>query len=127
MKKILIIDDDPHHLALCKLLVRHNFTGIDTLELTRIEDAYNLIIMERPICIILDNMMPGGSGMVLLHNLKENMKKVPPIIFLSCAMTESLALNAGALGAAICMSKSHAMNGEIIRAIEQLTGEKSNG
>jgi CheY-like chemotaxis protein len=119
MKKILIIDDNATHRQI-------NRQWIETLcpeqfEVIEAGDAatgVSRILAESPACVLLDFIMPGEDGFQALHRLKHDIPDCPPIIFLTCALTEDLKRNALALGAVSCFEKSKITGGEIVDAIK---------
>ena len=52
-----------------------------------------------------------------LHRMKHDIPDCPPIIFLTCALTEELKRNALALGAEACFDKSKVEGPELVDAI----------
>lgn len=68
MKKILIVDDQPHIRKMIRLALRDHF------ELEEAEDAdsaYERLMVERPDGLVLDVMMPGSiNGFQLCERIK---------------------------------------------------------
>ena len=94
-RRILIIDDDRDHLALCKLIfVRRGFSvltmaGCDTLMET--------VIDFKPGLIFMDYHMPGICGEDAIKLLKSDVatKNIPVVLFSSVFNIEELAKRAG--------------------------------
>jgi len=79
-KTILIIDDDPDWVRMLSMRLQH--------EGYQVEAAFDAIqavsqtIKLKPDLVLLDIMMPAGSGVGVLKNLRENVKtfNVPVIV-----------------------------------------------
>ncbi len=98
MKKILIVDDEPHNLLLLRHILNEPYQL--TLALNG-EQALELAIRDRPDLVLLDIMMPGMDGYEVCERLKANpVTREIPVIFitaLSGAAEESKAFDAGAV------------------------------
>ncbi|MFA6030309.1 MAG: response regulator transcription factor [Elusimicrobiota bacterium] len=99
MPKILIIEDDPAIVA----AVRKTFTlekSYELVHLPRPERAVETVRELRPDLVLLDVMMPGADGRLVLKALKaDRATAAVPVIFLTgCASTgdKVLGLNLGA-------------------------------
>ena len=124
-RKVLIIDDDASHRLIYRMQIEQFLGGVfSVIEADNTEDGFELIVRERPACVVLDYMMHGGNGFHLIHHLKQAMPDHPPIIFVSCSMTESLSRNALALGAAACMEKSSMGKDDLMQAITEVTTQE---
>jgi CheY-like chemotaxis protein len=89
-KKVLVVDDDPDVRSFVVTVLEENQymplvaqDGIEGLE---------MIEKEHPDLVILDVLMPRGSGIRLYRNLKtdENLKKIPIIMFTGIALRSFL-------------------------------------
>lgn len=89
-KKVLVVDDDPDVRSFVVTVLEENqYTplvaqdGVEGLE---------KIKADRPDLVILDVLMPRGSGIRLYRELKttEDLKKVPVIMFTGIAMRSFL-------------------------------------
>lgn len=81
MRRVLVLDDEPHIANLVKMALRHKFEVVDAY--TR-EEAMIIIEKKRPDIILLDIMMPGVDGFTICKNLKENPETEDiPVIILS--------------------------------------------
>ena len=96
---ILIVDDQPEILALVgELLSSEGFSRIGTAASLR--DAESLIRNETWHLILLDVMLPDGSGFDLYQNLKdEGLLADVPVVFLSARDEDSARLTGLGLGA----------------------------
>ena len=79
-KKVLVVDDEPSIREMLRLNLE--MSGFECFEARDIHDAYRLIIDEPPHLVLLDWMLPGGSGIDLLKRLKkkDGMQAVPVIM-----------------------------------------------
>lgn len=98
MKRILVVDDEPSIREMLKDLLES--AGFECIESRDMHEAYRLIKELNPHLVLLDWMLPGGSGIELLQILMKREKaKSLPIIMLSANTREDdiiLALNMGA-------------------------------
>ena len=68
--KVLIVDDE---IAIRDMLrMALEVEDFCCLEAQDIRQAYTLIVDERPDIVLLDWMLPGGSGLELLRRLKRD-------------------------------------------------------
>lgn len=84
---ILIVDDE---LAIRDMLsLALEMAGYSVLEAENIRDAHCLVVDERPDLVLLDWMLPGGSGIELLRRLKrDDTTRDIPVIMLTARTTE---------------------------------------
>ena len=109
--KILIIDDNETH----RMIHRAWCSAFEVIEADNAAEGFELVIKEAPDCVLLDFVMLGEDGFQLLHRMKKDISACPPIIMLTCALTEELKRNAMALGAAACFDKA-SLSGEVLLA-----------
>lgn len=79
-KKILVVDDDPDvRVFTITVLEEHGYTP---LEATNGEEGMNVIKQEKPDLVILDVLMPRGSGVRLYRQLKTDkaLQNIPVIM-----------------------------------------------
>ena len=115
--KVLIIDDSPTHRLVNRQWIEAACPGALVIEAGNSKDGIEMAITQSPSCILLDYVMLGGDGIQALHQMQHDIPGCPPIIFLTCALTEELKRNALALGAAACFDKA-AVNGvQLMEAI----------
>ena len=81
--KILIVDDDKDTLN--TILVFLKDTGFTILTSGNGEEAYRIIIEEKPHIAIIDGLLPGIHGFELCKKVKEEsrLEKPPKIIIMS--------------------------------------------
>ncbi len=84
---ILIVDDE---LAIRDMLrMALELAGYLCLEAGNTREAYCLVVDERPDLVLLDWMLPGGSGLELLRRLKrEDVTRDLPVIMLTARTAE---------------------------------------
>ncbi len=89
-KKILVVDDDPDVRSFVITVLEENHfvplvarDGVEGLE---------MIEKNRPDLVILDVLMPRGSGIRLYHRLKTdvNFEQIPVIMFTGISLTSFL-------------------------------------
>ncbi len=81
-KTILIVDDEPAIRDMLRLALE--MAGYHCLEAENAQQAYGLIVDNKPNLILLDWMMPGTSGIELARRLKrEELTAEIPIIMLT--------------------------------------------
>lgn len=79
-KRVLVVDDDPDvRMFTITVLEEHGYTP---LEATNGEEGMNVVKQERPDLVILDVLMPRGSGVRLYRQLKTDkaLKNIPVIM-----------------------------------------------
>lgn len=94
---ILVVEDHRDTRDAVQRLLRHK--GYEVRCAANAEEAIKLLTREIPALIILDEMMPGQSGMELLRDLREDERyREIPVIFYSAGWSPSKRLEAGSLG-----------------------------
>jgi two-component system phosphate regulon response regulator PhoB len=78
--KVLLVDDELSIREMLRLALE--IAGFDCLEAGDIHEAHKLVTDHAPDIILLDWMLPGGSGIDLLRRLKEvdSTKNIPVIM-----------------------------------------------
>ncbi|MEH6587874.1 MAG: phosphate regulon transcriptional regulator PhoB [Halioglobus sp.] len=84
---VLIVDDESAIRDMLRMALE--MAEFRCIEAQNIQEAYTLIVDERPDIILLDWMLPGGNGLELLRRLKrdENSQETP-VIMLTAKTTE---------------------------------------
>ena len=81
-KKVLVVDDEASIREMLRLALE--ISDFECLEAADIHEAYRLITDESPDMVLLDWMLPGGSGIELLRRLKkEEATQALPVIMLT--------------------------------------------
>jgi len=80
MGRVLVVDDEPDVLLLCRLNLQQR--GHDLLEASTGSVALELARERRPDVIVLDLMMPGMTGYEVLESLKgdEQTPDIPVLV-----------------------------------------------
>jgi DNA-binding response OmpR family regulator len=88
MARVLIIDDEPDVLLLCRVNLEH--AGHEVLEASDAEHGLELAHAERPDVIVLDLMLPRRDGFDVLRELEEaeDLSRVPVLILSAKARWE---------------------------------------
>jgi two-component system phosphate regulon response regulator PhoB len=125
-KNILIVDDEPAIREMIRMVLE--MAGLDCQEAATIQDAHRMIVDERPDLVLLDWMLPGGSGIELLRRLrKDELTQSVPVIMLTAKTEEDNKIQGLDVGADDYMTKPFASRellarvkaaGEDERAIE---------
>jgi two-component system phosphate regulon response regulator PhoB len=86
-RKVLIVDDEFAIRDMLRMALE--IAEFDCLEADNIQDAFTLVVDQRPGIILLDWMLPGGSGLELLRRLKrEETTRDVPVIMLTAKTAE---------------------------------------
>lgn len=86
-KKVLVVDDEASIRDMLKLALE--ISDFECFEAADIHEAYRLITDKSPDMVLLDWMLPGGSGIELLRRLKkEEATRVLPVIMLTAKTHE---------------------------------------
>lgn len=120
MKKstILIVDDEFAIRDMLRMALE--LTDFHCLEAENIHDAYRLVVDERPDLVLLDWMLPGGSGIELLRRLKrDDTTRDLPVIMLTARTAEDNIIKGLDVGADDYMTKPFAPR-ELIARIKAL-------
>ncbi len=120
---VLIVDDEPAIRDMLRLALE--MADYSCLEAGNISDAHTLIVDECPDLILLDWMLPGGSGIELLRRLKrdENTQETP-VIMLTARTTESNVVQGLEVGADDYISKPFATR-ELLARIKAILRRSS--
>ncbi len=120
-KKILIVDDEPHVVKMLESRLRAN--GYNTASAGDAILAVQQARREKPDLILLDIMMPAGSGLTVIKNLKSMTEtKDIPVIFITATTGEKVEQEAYELGAAHFVRKPFD-SADILKKIRSLLRE----
>ena len=88
MTRVLVIDDEPDVLLLCRVNLQH--AGHDVLEASDGEHGVTLAIDELPDAIVLDLMLPAMDGYGVLAALRsdERTRGIPVLVLTAKAQRE---------------------------------------
>ena len=97
-KKVLIIDDESSIREM--IAVALEMAGYECLEASNSREGYEIIVDSRPDLILVDWMMPNGSGIELTRRLKKDTITAEiPIIMLTAKSEESNKIQGLEMGA----------------------------
>ena len=86
-KTVLVVDDEEAIRSMLRMALE--LAGFTCLEAENIRAAHALIVDERPDIVLLDWMLPGGSGIELLRRLKrDDLTRELPVIMLTAKTME---------------------------------------
>lgn len=115
---ILIVDDDAAIRDMLRMALE--LDGFACIEAGNTYDAHCLILDERPDIVLLDWMLPGGSGIELLRRLKrEDNTRDVPVIMLTAKTAEDNIIQGLEVGADDYLTKPFAPR-ELIARIQAL-------
>lgn len=122
---VLIVDDE----CAIRDMLRMGLELADyrCIEAEGIQQAYQLIVDERPDIVLLDWMLPGGSGLELMRRLKrEELTRDMPVIMLTAKTAEDNVIQGLDVGADDYMTKPFAPR-ELIARIKALLRRSGGG
>lgn len=124
-KTVLIVDDEfAIRDMLCMALEMADFR---CLQAEDIHTAYTLVVDERPDIVLLDWMLPGGSGLELLRRLKRNDSTCElPVIMLTAKTTEDNVIQGLDVGADDYITKPFSPR-ELMARIQALLRRSGGG
>lgn len=103
-KTVMIIEDEPDAAELFAEMMRLN--GYRVLKTYSGTPAMTLIAQEKPDLIILDIMMPGVSGLDVLHYLRQHAAfSTIPVVVVSARATQSDIAEGMKAGATVYLTK----------------------
>lgn len=104
MLRALIVDDDPQMRLLVRLVLETDDVAV-TAEASSGPAALSALAAERPDVVVLDNMMPGMSGLDVARQALAADPALPIVLF-SAALDERVLAEAAALGIRRCLPKT---------------------
>ncbi len=111
---LLIVDDEPAIRDMLRMALEA--ADFRCIEAEDIQEAYRLVVDERPSLVLLDWMLPGGSGLELMRRLKrEDLTRTMPIIMLTAKTAEDNVIQGLEVGADDYISKPFAPRALIAR------------
>ena len=123
-KKVLVVDDEPSIREMLRLALA--ISDFDFVEAQDIHEAYRVIVDDAPDMVLLDWMLPGGSGIELLRRLKKGeATQSLPVIMLTAKTHEDNVIQGLELGADDYITKPFAPK-ELIARIRALLRRASS-
>ena len=115
--KILICDDDPADRKLVRIYLQQ-VTGREVvlLEASQTEEIQNALDKGRIDLVLMDNQMPGKSGMEWLVEIAE--RQLTPVVMLTGSGTEEVAVQALQEGAVGYLSKNNLSQEKLVNTID---------
>ena len=77
-RRILVVDDDPEILASTSLVLRAE--GADVVEAEDGNTAVSIFAATPPDAVVLDLMLPGRSGFLVLEKIREAAPSLPVVM-----------------------------------------------
>ena len=122
---VLIVDDEYAIRDMLRMALE--LASFRCIEAENIQQAYHLIVDERPAIVLLDWMLPGGSGLELLNRLKrEELTRDMPVIMLTAKTAEDNVIQGLDVGADDYITKPFAPR-ELIARIKALLRRAGSG
>lgn len=116
---VLIVDDEFAIRDMLRMALE--LADFRCIEAQDIQSAYQLIVDERPAIVLLDWMLPGGSGLELMRRLKrEELTRDMPVIMLTAKTAEDNVIQGLDVGADDYITKPFAPRELIARIKAQL-------
>lgn len=122
---VLIVDDEFAIRDMLRMALE--LAEFRCIEAEDIQKAYQLIVDERPSILLLDWMLPGGSGLELMRRLKrEELTREMPVIMLTAKTAEDNVIQGLDVGADDYITKPFAPR-ELIARIKALLRRTGGG
>jgi two-component system phosphate regulon response regulator PhoB len=123
--KVLIVDDEFAIRDMLRMALE--IAEFECIEADNIQDAHRLVIDERPDVVLLDWMLPGGSGLELLRRLKRSdATRELPVIMLTAKTAEDNIIQGLDVGADDYITKPFAPR-ELIARLKALLRRAGSG
>lgn len=120
MGRVLVVDDEPDVLLLCRLNLQQR--GHELLEAAEGRTAIELAREQHPDVIVLDLMLPGISGYDVLEALQRDEKTADiPVLVLTAKSLAADRERSHVLGASAFLTKPFLPN-DLCEMVDSLTG-----
>lgn len=120
MERVLVVDDEPDVLLLCRLNLEQQ--GFDVLEASNGRSALELLREERPDVMVLDLMMPGMNGYEVLETIRaDELLRQTPILVLTAKSLQADRERTAEMGAAAFLTKPF-LPSELCELVRSLAG-----
>jgi PAS domain S-box-containing protein len=91
---VLLVEDDDDLADILTILLSKE--GYHTVHASSIDDAWRIVIQSRPSAMLLDLLLPDGSGLELINRLRAHDRtRTLPVVILSGREPEGAVLNSG--------------------------------
>tara|TARA_R110001599_G_scaffold353795_2_gene597910 strand:- start:50599 stop:51303 length:705 start_codon:yes stop_codon:yes gene_type:complete len=122
---VLVVDDENAIRDMLRMALE--IADFRCIEADNIHDAYTLVVDERPDVVLLDWMLPGGSGLEMLRRLKRGeTTRDLPVIMLTAKTAEDNVIQGLDVGADDYITKPFAPR-ELIARVRALLRRSSGG
>lgn len=122
---VLVVDDETAIRAMLRMALE--IADLRCIEADNIHDAFTRVVDERPDIVLLDWMLPGGSGLELLRRLKRgDTTRDLPVILLTAKTAEDNVIQGLDVGADDYITKPFAPR-ELIARVRALLRRSSSG
>ncbi|MCB1731385.1 MAG: phosphate regulon transcriptional regulator PhoB [Halieaceae bacterium] len=122
---VLIVDDEGAIRDMLRMALE--IADFRCIEADNIHDAYTLVVDERPDLVLLDWMLPGGSGLEMLRRIKRSdTTRELPVIMLTAKTTEDNVIQGLDVGADDYITKPFAPR-ELIARVRALLRRSGGG
>jgi two-component system phosphate regulon response regulator PhoB len=122
---VLVVDDETAIRDMLRMALE--IADFRCIEADNIHDAYTLVVDERPDIVLLDWMLPGGSGLELLRRLKRgDTTRDLPVIMLTAKTAEDNVIQGLDVGADDYITKPFAPR-ELIARVRALIRRAGGG
>lgn len=122
---VLVVDDEVAIRDMLRMALE--IAEFRCIEADNIHDAYTLVVDERPDIVLLDWMLPGGSGLELLRRLKRgDTTRDLPVIMLTARTAEENVVQGLDIGADDYITKPFAPR-ELIARVKALIRRAGGG
>jgi signal transduction histidine kinase/CheY-like chemotaxis protein len=117
--QMLVVDDDDVDRERVRRLLAKGAMDVELTEASSASEALRLVRARSFDCVVLDNQLGDATGRELLPRLHREASRDCPIIFITGAGNESLAVHVLQEGAADYLAKSSLNAEELIRAVRR--------
>jgi len=122
---VLVVDDEDAIRDMLRMALE--IADFRCIEADNIHDAYTLVVDERPDIVLLDWMLPGGSGLEMLRRLKRgDTTRELPVIMLTAKTAEDNVIQGLDVGADDYITKPFAPR-ELIARVRALLRRSTGG
>ena len=122
---VLVVDDETAIRDMLRMALE--LADFRCIEAGNIHDAYTLVVDERPDIVLLDWMLPGGSGLEMLRRLKRgDTTRELPVIMLTAKTAEDNVIQGLDIGADDYITKPFAPR-ELIARVRALLRRSGGG
>lgn len=117
--RMLVVDDDDVDRERVRRLLARGALDVDIMEAASGEEALTLIRQHPFDCVVLDNQLGDASGAALLPRLRSETRQGCPVIMITGAGSEALAVQALTDGASDYLAKTQLSAEGLVRSIRR--------